>query len=185
MQMAKCLKCLLLLSHTFLPKQFFQRVWGVYKIVEEIPEGWRGYFSGQKLEIPGRRGAYVEFPPWWEYGYFLELHNCKLSTSCHDQLKSRKEANESGVLLYFKTFWLFQIHLSYIPKYALFEHSLPSRFPVFTKFIPAFYRTMSCNRRFTVVTCIHLSSILEDSENTEPCCLYGVKNCYNILFGTL
>ena len=57
MQMAKCLKCLLLLSHTFLPKQFFQRVWGVYKIVEEIPEGWRGYFSGQKIEIPGRRGG--------------------------------------------------------------------------------------------------------------------------------
>ena len=52
----------------------FQRVWGVYKIVVEIPEGWGGYFSGQKLEIPGRRGAYVKFPPWWGYGYFLELH---------------------------------------------------------------------------------------------------------------
>ena len=33
------------------------------------------YFSGQKMEILRRRGAYVEFPPWWGYGYFLELHN--------------------------------------------------------------------------------------------------------------
>ena len=34
-----------------------------------------GYFSGQKLEILGRRGgAYVKYPPWWGYGYFLELH---------------------------------------------------------------------------------------------------------------
>ena len=57
---------------------FFQGVLGVYKIVVEIPEGWGGgYFSGQKLEIPGRRrggGAYVKFPPWWGYQYFLELH---------------------------------------------------------------------------------------------------------------
>ena len=50
-----------------------------------FPEGMRGvqnssgnfgggYFSGQKMEIPGRGGAYVKFPPWWGYGYFLELH---------------------------------------------------------------------------------------------------------------
>ena len=38
---------------------FFQRVWGVYKMVEEISKGWvgGGDFSGQKLEIPGRRGG--------------------------------------------------------------------------------------------------------------------------------
>ena len=54
---------------------FFQEVWGEYKIVVEIPEGWMDYFSGQKLEIPGRRGVYVKLPPWWGYGYFLELHN--------------------------------------------------------------------------------------------------------------
>ena len=29
----------------------------MYKIVVEIPKGWEGYFSGQKLEIPGRRGG--------------------------------------------------------------------------------------------------------------------------------
>ena len=28
----------------------------MYKIVVEIPEGWGGYFSGQKMEIPGRGG---------------------------------------------------------------------------------------------------------------------------------
>ena len=47
----------------------------MYKIVVEIPEEWGGYFSGQKMEILGRRGAHVKFPPWWGYGYFLELHN--------------------------------------------------------------------------------------------------------------
>ena len=36
---------------------------GVYKIVVEIPEGWGGgYFSGQKLKIPGRRGGLREIP---------------------------------------------------------------------------------------------------------------------------
>ena len=39
---------------------FVQRVWGVYKMVVEIPKGWGGYFSGQKMEIPGRRGD----PTW-------------------------------------------------------------------------------------------------------------------------
>ena len=33
-------------------------------------------------------------------------------------------------------------------------------------------------RRFTVV--IHLSPFVEDSENTNPCHLYEVKNCFNI-----
>ena len=37
--------------------------------------GGGGYFSGQNMEIPRERGAYMKFPPWWEYGYFLELHN--------------------------------------------------------------------------------------------------------------
>ena len=41
---------------------FFQGVWGIYKIVVEIPERWGGYFSGQKLEIPGRRGGLREIP---------------------------------------------------------------------------------------------------------------------------
>ena len=36
---------------------FFQRVWGVYKIVMEILKGWGGYFNGQKIEIPRRRGG--------------------------------------------------------------------------------------------------------------------------------
>ena len=53
---------------------FSQRVWRVYKTVMEIPEGLGGYFSGQKMEIPRRRGAYMKFPLCWGYGYFLELH---------------------------------------------------------------------------------------------------------------
>ena len=38
---------------------FFQRVWGVFKILVEIPEGWGGHFCGQKMEIPGRRGGLI------------------------------------------------------------------------------------------------------------------------------
>ena len=48
-----------------------------------------------------------------------------------------------------------------------FERSSPSRLPVFTKYIPAFYSAKRpCHyTRFTVV--IHLSSFMEDSENTK------------------
>ena len=53
---------------------FFQRIQGVYKIVVEIPEGW-GYLNGpKKWKFRGGGRAYVKFPPWWGYGYFLELH---------------------------------------------------------------------------------------------------------------
>ena len=34
----------------------------MYKIVVEIPEWWGGYFTGQKMEIPGRRGGLREIP---------------------------------------------------------------------------------------------------------------------------
>ena len=30
----------------------------------------------------GVGGSYVKFPPWWGYGYFLELHDAK--TLYHD-----------------------------------------------------------------------------------------------------
>jgi len=36
---------------------FVQRVWRVCIKLEEIPEGWGGYFCVQKVEIPGRRGG--------------------------------------------------------------------------------------------------------------------------------
>ena len=29
----------------------------------------------KKWKLPGGGGAYMKFPPWWGYGYFLELHN--------------------------------------------------------------------------------------------------------------
>ena len=34
----------------------------MYKIIVEIPEGWGGYFNGQKWEIPGRKGGLREIP---------------------------------------------------------------------------------------------------------------------------
>ena len=63
---------------------FFQGVWGVYKIVVEIPEGWGGGILVVKnWKFRGGGKAYVKFPPWWGYmyGYFLELRNytkCRL-----------------------------------------------------------------------------------------------------------
>ena len=49
----------------------------------------RGYFCGQKMEIPGRRGAYVEFPQWWGYRYFVRLY-----TMCQSHLtRALKTAN--------------------------------------------------------------------------------------------
>ena len=103
-------------------------------------------------------------------------------------------------LIYFKTFQLFQnsltektiwlltvyLHLSYIPKYGLlcfinslsrscsFWEQFAFEDPSFHKIYPSMLRS---HRRFTSV--IHLSSFLEDSENTNPCHLYGVKNCYD------
>ena len=48
----------------------------MYKIVVEIPEGWGGVILlFKKWKFRGGGGAYVKFPPWWGYGYFLELHN--------------------------------------------------------------------------------------------------------------
>ena len=62
MQMAKCLECLRSLKHTFLPKIFFQRVWGVYKIVLEILEGWEVILVVKKMEIPGGGGHLCGIP---------------------------------------------------------------------------------------------------------------------------
>ena len=55
---------------------FFQRVWGVFKILVEIPDGWGGVtFVVKKWKFRRGGGSYVKFPLWWGYGYFLEPHN--------------------------------------------------------------------------------------------------------------
>ena len=74
MQTAKCLECLLFSLTHFLAKIIFSRGYGGVENSSRNSRGVGGYFSGQKLEIPGRRGAYVKFPLWWGYEYFLELH---------------------------------------------------------------------------------------------------------------
>ena len=49
----------------------------MYSVFEEFPKGWGGglkkYLENGKSWGVG--GSYVKFPPWWGYGYFLELHN--------------------------------------------------------------------------------------------------------------
>ena len=47
----------------------------MYRIVVEILEGLEGYFSGQKMEIPGRRRGLHEIPSILGVWIFLELHN--------------------------------------------------------------------------------------------------------------
>ena len=47
----------------------------MHKIVVEIPEGWGVILVVKKWKFREGGGAYVKFPPWWGYGYFLELHN--------------------------------------------------------------------------------------------------------------
>ena len=66
-----------LLYHTFLYKLFFPEGMGVYKIVVEILKGWGAILVFKKWKFQGEGRAYVNFPPWWGYGYFLELHNTK------------------------------------------------------------------------------------------------------------
>ena len=49
----------------------------MYKIVVEILEGWGGgglFYCSKNGNSGEEGGACVKFPPWWGYGYFLELH---------------------------------------------------------------------------------------------------------------
>ena len=42
----------------------------------EIPEGWGGLpLLPQNGKSEGVGGSYMKFPPWWGYGYFLEIRN--------------------------------------------------------------------------------------------------------------
>ena len=40
-------------------------------------EGWGVIFVFKKWKFRGGGGTCMNFPPWWGYGYFLELHNKK------------------------------------------------------------------------------------------------------------
>ena len=54
----------------------------MYSVFEEFPKGWGGGGLKKYLENGkswGVGGSYVKFPPWWGYGYFLELHINHLS----------------------------------------------------------------------------------------------------------
>ena len=55
-------------------KYFFPGVMGLYKIIVETPEGWGVILVVKNWKFRGGGGASVKFPPWWGYGYFLELH---------------------------------------------------------------------------------------------------------------
>ena len=49
------------------------------KIVVEIPEGWGGYFTGQKMEIPGRGEGLREIPSVVGVWIFSGTTHCDLN----------------------------------------------------------------------------------------------------------
>ena len=65
-----------------------------------------------------------------------------------------------------------------LPPLRLSLHLSASHLPCsqFSQNISQHYTAACHYRRFTVV--IYLSSFVEGSETTKPCCLYRVKNCY-------
>ena len=58
------------------------------KIVVEIPEGWGVILLVKKWKFRG--GAYVKFPPWWGYGYFLELHIIHFSHNSYSETEAKQ-----------------------------------------------------------------------------------------------
>ena len=69
----------------------------MYKIVVEISEGWGGYFSGQKLEIPGRSRGLHEIPSVvgvWIFSGTTQL--CRDYHICNR--KTNHPLSENGVL---------------------------------------------------------------------------------------
>ena len=61
------------LTH-FLVKTIFSRGYVGVKNSSGNSGGVGRLFSGKKMEIPGRRGAYMKFPPWWDFKEFHALH---------------------------------------------------------------------------------------------------------------
>ena len=54
--------------------------------------GGGGILVVKNWKFWGGGGAYVKFPPWWGYGYFLELHDRNYNfRSCYDSFKTIKE----------------------------------------------------------------------------------------------
>ena len=49
------------------------------KIVVEIPEGWGGYYTGQKMEIPGRGEGLREIPSVVGVWIFSGTTHCDLN----------------------------------------------------------------------------------------------------------
>ena len=60
----------------------------MYKIVVEIPEGWGGYFIGQKMEIPRRRGGLREIPSVVGVWIFSGTTHYLLMNSCLEDITS-------------------------------------------------------------------------------------------------
>ena len=60
----------------------------MYSVFEEFPKGWGVQKIRRKWKIlGGGGGSYVKFPPWWGYGYFLELHISLVSHQMYISLK--------------------------------------------------------------------------------------------------
>ena len=57
--------------------KLFQRGWGVFVTLVEIPRGWGVISSLQKWKTQGGEGVLSEIPSVVGSGYFLELHNAR------------------------------------------------------------------------------------------------------------
>ena len=75
----------------------------MYKIVVEIPEGWGAILLVKNGNSREGRGAYVKFPPWWGYRYFLELHNVYSSKAFLWIWRQSSEANYAPLLTFFQS----------------------------------------------------------------------------------
>ena len=72
-----------------MPKLFFPEGMGGVQNSSGNSGGVGGLFYWSKNGNSGEEGgAYVKFPPWWGYGYFLELHILEIFSLDMSQISS-------------------------------------------------------------------------------------------------
>ena len=103
--------------------KLFQRGWGVFVTLVEIPRGWGVISSLQKWKVlgggGGGGGSEMKFPPWWGSGYFLELHISRVHYLLFYQvdlikfLKYLFQCQTKQGLPWLNVTWMMQKHTSF------------------------------------------------------------------------